>query len=259
MRRTALRAIMAFACFLLFVSFARALSSSWLYAWFFQPTHQPISFSYILDYNWEYQNGASIRISTVTKFTHFDVTVLYDLMPLRSLFGSWLLGWAITPYAIYDPPGAHPQMVGPATVEIPLGEIKDGNYVLKIRMSGAVDTFYVRKTAHMFSIEEGRATNGKLVGKNEFETRLDGFRVEYVGYPEIDNGTKQYIIDRIARLGGVIQGTENGSSDGWVVYLNFLYSGDVSNLNDIITHLPANDTRYWIRIESNTGWFSQVS
>jgi len=67
------------------------------------------------------------------------------------------------------------------------------------------------------------------------------------------------MIDNIDHLGGIIQGTENGSTDGWVVYLNFLYTGDVSNLRHVITQLAINNTEYWIRIESNTGWFSQVS
>jgi hypothetical protein len=150
-------------------------------------------------------------------------------------------------------------MIGSATVSIPLGEIKDGDYLLKIRMSDVVDTFHVRKTASTFSVEKVLVTEGKLIGKTEFETRLDGFRVDYVGYPKIDNGTKQYMIDQIVHLGGTILGTENGSTDGWLVYLNFLYTGDVRNLAYIITHLPWNSTGCWIRIESNTCWLSPVS
>jgi hypothetical protein len=230
--------------------------SPWLHSIFFRPAHQPISFSYRLGYSWDHQSGASIHISTVAEFSHGGVTILYDIEPI---FGSRVQGWSIIPYRIYDSPGGHIEVISPAIASIQLGKIMSRDYVLKIIMSDATDTFYVQKTPQTFSLEEGIVTKGKLVEKNNFEKRLDGFRVEYVGYPVIDNNTKQFIINRICQLGGVVLGTENGSTDGWLVYLNFLYAGDEINLQHIITQLANDNTGYWIRIQSNTGWFRQIS
>jgi hypothetical protein len=221
-----------------------------------RPVHQPISFSYRLSYSWDDQSGATVFISTVAEFAHLGVTILYDIKPI---FASWMRGWYIIPYSIYDSPGIHAQMIGRASVSIPLGNLGSGDYVLKIVMSDATDTFHVQKTPQRFSIEQDVVTRGQLVDKSEFEKRLDGFRVEYVGYPIIGNTTKQFIANRIRLLGGVVLGIENGSTDGWVVYLNFLYSGGQIDLQHIITQLASENTGYWIRIESNTGWFRQIS
>jgi hypothetical protein len=231
-------------------------ASPWFHSAFFRIDHEPISFRYRLYYAWNQQSGASVRISTVAEFSHGGVVILYDITPI---YDFRLEGWIIVPYSLYDAPGLHIEVISPASAVVQLGKIMSGEYVLKIVMSDGTDTFYVQKTDQVFSVTEGVVTEGELVGKNEFEKRLDGFRVEYVGYPVIDNVTKQCIIDRICELGGAILGTENGSTDGWVVYLNFLYAGDESNLRHIITQLAFNNTGYWIRIQSNTGWLCQIS
>ena len=217
--------------------------------------HRPISFSYRLNYNWDYQTGGSITIYTASEYRHGGVQILLDIIPIGNLKP---VGWLIIPYQIYDPPGLHPCIIAPATARIELGRIKNGIYIFKIIMSGAIDIFEVHKTNSEFYLEEVRVTKGTIAEKSAFEKRLDGFMVTFTGFPEIDNETKNFVSDSIQEIGGVIDETKTYYQE-WSVDLLFYYSGDFSSLRQIIVEIAKNHPEYWIRISSNTGWRIQTS
>jgi hypothetical protein len=247
---------MGLLCLLPLILLPSPISSSFI-SMLLKPHHQSISFSYRLGYSWDEQDGAKLWMATKTIYPHFGVQILYDLEPVAE---PKLQGWVMIPYSIYDPPGMHEQVLSSAAAYgLDLGNITNGDYVFKVVMSAGIDTYYIHKTDQVFSADAGWVSQGELVAETDFEKRLDGFTVECVGYPIVDNRTKQFIADQIRQTGGTILGIENGSTDGWVADLHFFYSGDKSNLRHIITQLDMNDTDDWVKISSNTHWFTQTS
>lgn len=251
-----LAVVLAGLTFLPFI-FSPLSASTTLYTQLFQPNpiHLPISFPYRLEYRWNYEGGARIKIYTTFRFSHGGVQILLDIVPLGDLK---LLGWAVTPYKIYSSPDMHPQVISSASATIKLGKIKNGVYIFKIVMSDAVDVFEINKTESRFSLEAAKATKGTVVQKSGFEKRLDGFRVEFIGYTNIDNNTKEFVLGKIREIGGNILGTRS-YYEGWSVDVDFYYSGAFCDLRQIIIEIAENTTQYWIRIESNTGWLTQIS
>lgn len=237
--------------------FSPLSTSTVLHTQLFQPDpmHLPISFPYRLDYHWNYETGVCITIYTAFDFSHGGVQILFDIVPMGNLK---LLGWAVTPYEIYASPGAHIQVLMPARATIKLGKIKNGVYVFKIVMSDAIDVFEIHKTENRFYLEALNVTKGIVAQKSEFEKRLDGFSVSFIGYPNIDSKTKEFVLSRVLEMGGMILDTES-CFEGWSVDVLFYYAGDFSNLRQIIIRIARNSTQYWIRIKSNTGWFTQIS
>lgn len=189
---------------------------------------------------------------TAYDYPCFNVAILVDVIPIKGGFG-----WIVVPYEIYRPEVALPAF-GPARTEIELGMIENGNYILKIVMSNTIDIFEVHKTENKFWIEEIRVKQGAVIQKSEFEKRLDGFRVDFIGYPNIDNETKNLVFNRIEEMGGMIIDTKS-YFDGWSVDVYFYYAGDLTELSQIIIEVAKNHPEYWIRISSNTGWLVQVS
>lgn len=211
------------------------------------PAHTPISFPYKLDYRWNLQSGGSIRMYTTYEFPR-SCQILVDVIPISS-------GWIILPYGIEV---GHALIIGPAMAQIELGTIDNGNYIFKVMMSDTIDVFEVHKTDNKFWLEEVRATRGAVVQKSEFEKRLDGFKVEFIGYPNIDNETKQFVLESIQEKGGAIIDTKS-YFEGWSVDVYFYYGSDLSYLRQIITEIAKKHPEYWIRISSNTGWLVQIS
>ena len=221
------------------------------------PQHKPISFGYTLGYEWDEQEGALISLTTEEYFPNAGFQVLYDF---ERVADPNLRGWIIVPYSIYERPGMlYEEVFSPAKARVDLGNISNGDYVLTVVMSGGTDTYYVHKTPQLFSLDAGWLNYGKLESKTDFEKRLDGYTVEYIGYPIIDNSTKQFIANQIRHCGGTNLIFENGSTDGWVVDVKFLFSGDKSSLRYIITQLDMNNIDYFVGISSNTGWSIQTS
>lgn len=186
-------------------------------------------------------------------------THIYPTMPYQILFDLTLMSeaWVIVPYEI-DGSNAILQAFGPARAEIELGMIENGNYIFKVVMSDTIDIFEIQKTDNTFWLGEVRVTKGTVVQKSEFDRRLDGFKVEFIGFPNIDNETKDFVLESIQEVGGEIIKTES-HSEGWNFYAYFYYGGDLPNLRRIIIELAKNNLWYWIRISSNTGWFAQPS
>lgn len=186
-------------------------------------------------------------------------TYNYPTMPYQILVDviSVSKGWVVIPYEI-DGSNAILQAFGPAGAEIKLGVTENGNYIFKVVMSDAIDIFEIHKTDNKFWLEEVRVTRGSVVQKDEFDKRLDGFKVEFVGFPNIDNETKDFVLENIQEIGGEIIDTES-YYEGWTISMYFYYGGDVSNLRQVIIELAKNNRWYWIRISSNMGWFAQTS
>lgn len=142
-------------------------------------------------------------------------TYTYPTMPYRILIDviSISQGWVIIPYEI-DGSNAIAQAFGPARAEIELGMIENGNYIFKVVMSDAIDIFEIHKTNNKFWLEEVRVTKGTVIQKSEFDKRLDGFKVEFIGFPNIDNKTKDFVLESIQEVGGEIINTESYYEDG---------------------------------------------
>jgi len=183
-------------------------------------------------------------------------THIYPTMPYRILIDIIKVnkGWIIVPYGI-DGSNALCEALGPATASINLGLIANDDYVLKIIMRNAIDVFVIRKTGNKFWVEEVRVTKGNVVQKSEFEKRLDGFRVEFIGFPNIGDETKTFVLENIQEIGGEIVETKS-YFEGWTVYWYFYYIGEHSNLRQIIREIATRHPNYMIGIHSNTGWYS---
>jgi len=207
--------------------------------------HNPISFSYKLNYGWNFQEGGFVWMITTHIYPTMPYRILTDVINVYN-------GWIVVPYEI-DGSGAILQAVGPATAKIQLGFIANGDYVLKIVMSDAVDIFLIRKTNNKFWVEQIKAIKGQVVQKSEFERRLDGFKVEFIGFPNIDNETKTFVLEKIQEIGGEIVDTES-YFEGWSVWWLFYYSGEYSSLRQIIREVATKKPNYMIGIYSNTGW-----
>jgi len=227
-------------------------ASSSIYPQIFQlySGHYPISLPYKLDYKWDLESGGSIQMYTTYAYPTMPYRILIDVISISQ-------GWVIIPYEI-DGSNAICQAFGPARAEIELGMIENGNYIFKVVMSDIIDIFDIHKTNNKFWLEEVRVTKGTVVQKSEFDKRLDGFKVEFIGFPNIDNKTKDFVLESIQEVGGEIIDTES-YYEGWTVYVYFYYGGDLSNLRQIIIELAKDNLWYWIRISSNTGWFAQPS
>jgi len=227
-------------------------ASSPIYPQIFQPYsgHYPISFPYRLNYRWNLESGGAIQMYTTYAYPTMPYRILIDVVSISQ-------GWVIIPYEI-DGSNAILQAFGPASAEIELGMIENGNYIFKVVMSDAIDIFEIHKTNNKFWLEEVRVTKGTVIQKSEFDKRLDGFKVEFIGFPNIDNKTKDFVLESIQEVGGEIIHTES-YYEGWTVCVYFYYGGDLSNLRQIIIELAKDNRWYWIRISSNTGWFAQPS
>jgi hypothetical protein len=211
--------------------------------------HDPISFGYTLHYGWNYATGASVTISTLEEFGHLGVQILFDVRRI-GLFRT--LEWVITPYQIHDTPGAHCLMIGPASGTLELGMLSKGVYTLKIAMSDGTDVFIVHRTDDKFWIDECRVTIGSLEQKNSFERSLDSYTLNYIGFPNIDNNTKNYVDSRLKEIGAVFDGSNY--FDGWSVEFYFKYPGDTAKLSKIILDLAKKQQNIMVEIRSNTGW-----
>lgn len=227
-------------------------ASSSIYPQIFQPhsDHYPISFQYKLNYKWNLEGGGSIQMYTTYNYPTMPYQILVDVISMSQ-------GWVIIPYEI-DGSNAILQAFGPARAEIELGMIENGHYIFKVVMSDALDIFEIHKTDNKFWLDEVKVTKGAVVQKNGFAKRLDGFKVEFIGFPNIDNETKDFVLESIREIGGEIIDTES-YYEGWTVHVYFCYCGDLSNLRQIIIELAKNNLWYWIRISSNVGWFAQPS
>jgi hypothetical protein len=227
-------------------------ASNPVYPQIFQPYsgHYPISFPYRLNYRWNLESGGSIQMYTTYNYPTMPYQILVDVISVSK-------GWVVIPYEI-DGSNAILQAFGPAGAEIKLGVTENGNYIFKVVMSDAIDIFEIHKTDNKFWLEEVRVTRGSVVQKDEFDKRLDGFKVEFVGFPNIDNETKDFVLENIQEIGGEIIDTES-YYEGWTISMYFYYGGDVSNLRQVIIELAKNNRWYWIRISSNMGWFAQTS
>lgn len=211
--------------------------------------HNPISFSYELDYKWNFEEGGSVWMITTHVYPTMPYRILFDVINVYD-------GWIVVPYEI-DGSGAFFQAFGPATAKILLGFIANGDYVLKIVMSDAVDVFVIRKTDNKFWIEEVNVVRGHVTQKIEFKKRLDGFTVEFTGFPNIDNETKTLVLEEIQEVGGEIVGTQS-YFEGWTVCWLFYYNGEYSSLRQIIRDVATKKPHYMIGIYSNTGWQSMT-
>jgi hypothetical protein len=216
----------------------------------FPRRHDPISFGYRLIYRWNYATGASATICTLQDFSHLGVQILFDVRKIM-LFRT--IEWVITPYQIYDSPGAHLLMIGPATGTLELGMLSNGAYTLKIVSRDATDVFSMHKTDDEFWIQECSVTRGSLEQKSSFERSLDQYTLNYIGFPNIENNTKTYIDSRLKEIGAVFDGSDE-YFDGWSVDFYFKYSGDAAKLSKIIVDVAKMQPSIMVRIQSNTGW-----
>jgi len=211
--------------------------------------HNPITFSYKLNYKWDFQEGGSIQMITTHIYPTMPYRILIDVINVRK-------GWIVVPYGI-DGSGAMLEALGPATASIKLGFIANGDYVLKIVMSDAVDIFVIRKTDNKFWVEQTKVMKGYVVQKSEFEKRLDGFTVEFIGSPNIDNETKNFVLEKIQEMNGEIVDIKS-YFEGWTVCWYFYYTGEYSSLRQIIREVATKHPNYMIGIYSNTGWRSMT-
>jgi len=209
--------------------------------------HNPISFSYKLDYRWNSQSGGSIHMYTTFIYSSSPYQILIDIKTTSQ-------GWTIIPYEI-DGSHAYLCMLGPAHVEIVLGMIENGDYVFKVLMSDALDLYKIHKTNNSFWIEEINAINGFVVQKNDFEKRLDGYKLVFQIFPDIDNETKDFVLERVEEIGGVIVGTEI-LYEGREVHVYFYYEDSFSSLRQIILDVAREYPEYMIAFHSNTGWYT---
>jgi len=232
-----------------FVLYPMPASSS-LYPPMFQPysIHNPISFYYKIDYRWNLGSGGTILLYTAHGYHCCNFVVLVDVITVDGY------GWIVVPYEIYRPKICLPAF-GPAKAKIELGMIENGEYILKVVMSDTIDLFKVHKTQNKFWVEEVRVKYGMVVQKSEFEKRLDGFKITFIGFPEIDNETKEFIRVSINEIGGKIVETKSyfeGLSVEWFFY----YEGALSHLRGIIRKIVEKHPEYMIGIYSNTGWYA---
>lgn len=183
-------------------------------------------------------------------------THIYSTTPYQIRIDVILMsqGWIIIPYEI-DGSNALLEALGPARANINLGMIDNGRYIFKVVMSDAVDIFEIYKTDNRFWLEEVMTTRGKIVQKSEFEKRLDGFKVEFIRFPNIDNETKTFVLETIQEIDGEIIETKS-YFEGWTVYVCFCYGGDLSSLRQIIRQIATTHPKYMIGIHSNTGWYA---
>jgi len=207
--------------------------------------HDPISFSYKLNFRWNFEGGGSIQMYTTLIYPSMPYKILADVIYVSN-------SWIVIPYEI-DGSGAMFCALGPATAEIKVGTIENGNYTFIVVMSNATDLFQIRKTDNMFWIEEVNALMGFVVQKNEFEKRLDGFNVAFIGFPNIEEETIDFVLESIQQIGGAI--IENESYyEGWTVHVYFYYSGNLSNLRQIILEVAEEHPEYMVGVYSNIGW-----
>jgi len=183
-------------------------------------------------------------------------TYNYPTMPYKILVDIILMRgcWILIPYGI-EGSNAILEAFGPARTEIGLGMIENGNYTLVIVMSNAIDLFQIHKTDNRFSVEETKIIMGSVAKKSEFEKRLDGFKIEFIGFRNIDDETKDFVLEGIQGVGGVINKTEIYHG-GWTAYVYFYYSGNFSSLHQIMLDVAKKHPEYLIGIYSNTGWYS---
>ena len=212
--------------------------------------HNPISFSYRLNYRWNLQSGGSIHMYTTDIYPTTPYQILFDIVLTSN-------GWIFIPYKI-DGSNALCEALGPARAEIELGMISNGDYVFRVVMSDANDLFQIHKTDDMFWVEEIKVRKGSVIQKSEFEKRLDGFKIEFIGFPNIDDETKNFVLESIQEIGGELIETRP-YAQGWSLHVYFYYRTNLSNLRRIIIEVAKDHPEYWIRISSNTGWFAQTS
>lgn len=216
--------------------------------------HTPISFPYKLYYGWNYQDssyyqsGGYVLMLTTRDYPSTPYKILADVISVSR-------GWVIVPYEV-DGSNAFLQSVGPAEVRIELGTIENGEYLLKVVMSNAVDVFTIHKTDYEFWIEQVKASKGDVVEKSGFDKRLDGFAVHFSEYREIDNETKSFVSESIREIGGQILDTKPAFEGSTTFNLDFYYRGDFSSLQQIVIQIARNHPEYWIGIMSNTGWYA---
>lgn len=209
--------------------------------------HDSISFPYRLDYKWNLQSGGSVEMYTTYNYPTMPYKILVDIISTNQ-------GWIVIPYEI-DGSNAILEALGPARANINIGMIDNGRYIFKVVMSDAVDIFEIYKTDNRFWLEEMVTKRGKIVQKGEFEKRLDGFKVEFIGFPSIDNETRTFVLETIQEIGGEIIETKS-YFEGWTVYVYFYYGGDLSSLRQIIREIATTHPKYMIGIHSNTGWYA---
>jgi hypothetical protein len=216
----------------------------------FHHLHAPIPLVYNLHYHWNYMTGASVTITTQEEFSHLGVQILFDVSKI-GLFKT--VGWVITPYEIFDSPGAHLLMIGPASGTLELGTIGKGVYVLKIVLQGTTEVFSLHKTDDEFWMEECRVVRGSLEQKSLFDRSLDRYALGYIGFPNIDNDTKCFINSSLEAIGAAFEDSEE-YFDGWSVDYYFKYSGDAEKLSKIILEVAKREPGIMVEIRSNTGW-----
>jgi len=208
--------------------------------------HDPISFSYELNYRWNVEKGGSIQMYTKRIYNSMPYEIVVDIISVSN-------NWVVVPYEI-DGSNAIFQALGPATAEIRLGMIENGNHAFVVVMNNATDLFQIHKTDNMFWVEEVNALMGFVVQKNEFERRLDGFNVAFIGFPNIEEETIDFVFESIQQIGGAIIKNESDYG-GWTAYIYFYYSGNLSNLRQIILEVAEGHPKYMVGIYSNTGWY----
>jgi hypothetical protein len=208
----------------------------------FQPysAHSPISFSYRLDYGWNFQGGGSIDMYTTQIYPTMPYLILVDVIPT-------IQGWIVIPYKI-DGSNAPLQALGPARAEIKLGVIVNGDYVFKVVMRDATDLFQIHKTDNMFWVEEVRVSLGSVVQKSGFEKRLDGFTIGY-GWAE-SNEIRLYALDLIKGVGGEIIDTSIPEYPH-PISIRFYFNDTFSKLSNIILELAKQYPNSSISIHAN--------
>lgn len=194
----------------------------------FQPysAHTPISFSYRLDYGWNFQSGGFIYMYTTQIYRTTPYQILVDVIPT-------IKGWIVVPYKI-DGSSAVLQSLGPARAEINLGSIGNGDYVFKVVMNDVTDLFEIHKIDNKLWVEETRTSMGSVVQKSEFEKRLDGFTIGY-GWAE-SNEIRLYALDLIKETGAEVIDTDIPEYPN-PISVRFYFNGTFDKLSSIILDL----------------------
>lgn len=208
----------------------------------FQPysAHAPISFSYILNYGWNFQEGGSIEMYTTHNYPTMPYLILVDIIPT-------VQGWVVIPYKI-DGSNAFLEAFGPARAEIKLGIIGNGDHVFKVVMSNTIDLFQIHKTYNKFWVEETRTSMGSVVQKSEFEKRLDGFTITF-GWAE-SNDIRLYALDLVKEAGGEIIDTNIPEYPN-PISIRFYFEDTFDKLSNIILDLAKRYPNSSISIHGN--------
>jgi hypothetical protein len=158
-------------------------------------------------------------------------------------------GWIAAPYKIEHPKGWGTSGMGPASGDIILGDINDGEYFLKIMLNNSVESFRIHRQGNKFWIEEAEASMGSVEQMSDFEMRIDGFTIDF------DSETSEEVILHVLDL---IRQTGAEIIDAYVpqqrsVSIRFYFDASFNELADIIRYFVKQYPHLSIRIRGNDG------